>query len=126
MSSLPQDLKYTQEHEWVQYDEGSKVATIGVTAFATQQLGDITLVDLPQVGDTVTAGEPMGEIESTKSVSDLYAPVTGEVVEVNEDVVNAPEQLNSDSYAGWLIKVSCTDLLEELMGADEYSELIGE
>lgn len=127
MTTLPENLSYTEEHEWVKVDEAANTAVVGVTAFATKQLGDIVLVDLPQVGDTITAGEPMGEIESTKSVSELYAPVTGEVVEVNQAVIETPETLNEDAYeAGWLLKVAVTELPDSLMSAEKYGELIGE
>lgn len=119
--SIPTDRQYTAEHEWITVADG--VATVGVTAYAADALGDVVYVDLPSEGQSVTAGETCGEIESTKSVSDLYSPVTGEVVGVNTEVVDSPELVNSDPYEqGWLftVKVSQTG---ELLDADAYSEL---
>ena len=108
MAKVVAELKYSAEHEWVAAD-GSGPANIGISAVAAEALGDIVYVDLPEVGSTVTAGETCGEVESTKSVSDLYAPVTGEVVEINDGVVSDPALINSDPYgAGWLFKVSVT------------------
>jgi glycine cleavage system H protein len=96
-------LKYTDEHEWIALD--GDVATIGITDYAADKLGDVVYVDLPAVGSTVTAGDVCGEIESTKSVGELYAPLTGEVVEVNDDVVADPSLVNADAFAGWLVKL---------------------
>ena len=102
--SVPAELQYTQEHEWVAIDGGT--ATIGITDYATQQLGDVVYVSLPQVGATVTAGDPCGEVESTKSVSDLYAPLDGEVVEVNEELDDDPGLINAEPYGlGWMFRV---------------------
>ncbi|EHR50057.1 glycine cleavage system H protein [Saccharomonospora marina XMU15] len=121
--NIPENLRYTREHEWVSGDE---VVTIGVTAFAADSLGDVVYVQLPDVGDKVTAGEVCGEIESTKSVSDLYSPVTGEVVEVNQSVVDKPETVNADPYdAGWLLRVRASSV-PELLAADAYAALIQE
>ncbi|GAA3517752.1 glycine cleavage system protein GcvH [Nocardioides daeguensis] len=120
--SNPTDLQYTAEHEWIA--AGSDTARVGVTAYAADALGDVVYVDLPAVGTVVTAGEPCGELESTKSVSDLYAPVTGEVVEVNEAVDADPSLVNSDPFGkGWLfvVKVTATG---ELMDAAAYDALI--
>ncbi|MEU7132515.1 glycine cleavage system protein GcvH [Streptomyces sp. NPDC046261] len=121
--SNPQQLRYSKEHEWLSaVDNG--VATIGITEFAANSLGDVVYAQLPAVGDTVTAGESCGELESTKSVSDLYAPVSGEVVEINEDVVNDPALVNTAPFeGGWLFKVRITDEPEDLMSADEYTAL---
>jgi len=120
----PSELHYTAEHEWVRVDGG--VATVGITAYAAEKLGDVVFVDLPDVGTAVVAGRVVGEIESTKSVGELFAPVDGEVVEVNGDVVASPELVNSDPFgAGWLIKVSF-DQLPELMTHAEYAALVGE
>ena len=103
------ELKYSAEHEWVAVD-GSGPVGIGISAVAADALGDIVYVDLPEVGSAVTAGETCGEVESTKSVSDLYAPVTGEVTEINDAVVADPALINSDPYgAGWLFKVAVTE-----------------
>jgi len=118
------DLKYTAEHEWVLI-EGS-VATVGITAYAADKLGDIVFVDLPKAGSTVAEGKVVGEIESTKSVGELFAPVNGTVVESNEAVSNSPELLNSDPFGeGWLIKVEFTEL-PELLDFDAYTALTGE
>ena len=119
--SIPADRHYTKEHEWVILQED--VATVGVTAYAAEELGDVVYVDLPEVGAQLTAGEPCGEIESTKSVSELYAPVSGEVQSVNEAVTDNPETVNEDPYdAGWLftVKVSGTG---DFLDAEAYGEL---
>jgi glycine cleavage system H protein len=117
-------LKYTAEHEWVLVD--GSVATIGITDYAAEKLGDIVYVDLPKVGSTLAEGSIVGEIESTKSVGELFAPVNGTVVEANEAVVGSPELVNSDPFGeGWLIKVEFTEL-PELLSADEYAKLTGE
>jgi len=118
------DLKYTAEHEWVLVD--GSVATVGITSYAAEKLGDIVFVDLPKVGSSVTAGTVVGEIESTKSVGELFAPVNGTVVEANDAVVASPELVNSDPFgAGWLVKVEFADL-PELLSFDEYAVLTGE
>ncbi|ONF72482.1 glycine cleavage system protein GcvH [Amycolatopsis keratiniphila] len=123
--SIPQDLKYTKEHEWLNVADG--FATVGITAFAAESLGDIVFVQLPSVGDTVTAGEVFGEVESTKSVSELYAPVDGEVVEVNEATTDTPELINSDPYAeGWLLKVRLSGDVPALLDAQAYAVLTQE
>ncbi len=120
--SNPTELKYTPEHEWLAVD--GDTARVGVTAFAADALGDVVYVDLPQVGSTVTAGESCGELESTKSVSDLYAPVTGEVVEVNEAVDADPSLVNSDPFgAGWLFVVRFAEA-GELLDAAAYDALV--
>ncbi|MEU6275563.1 glycine cleavage system protein GcvH [Streptomyces populi] len=119
--SNPQQLRYSKEHEWLSDAEGG-VRTVGITEFAANALGDVVYAQLPAVGDTVTAGEACGELESTKSVSDLYSPVNGEVVEANQDVVDDPALVNSDPFGGgWLFKVRVTDEPEDLMSADEYT-----
>ncbi|QXV62395.1 glycine cleavage system protein GcvH [Amycolatopsis sp. TNS106] len=123
--SIPQNLKYTKEHEWLSVADG--VATVGITAFAAESLGDIVFVQLPSVGDTVVAGEVFGEVESTKSVSELYAPVDGEVVEVNEATTDTPELINSDPYAeGWLLKVRLSGDVPALLDAQAYAVLTQE
>ncbi|CAB4686580.1 MAG: glycine cleavage system protein GcvH [Actinobacteria bacterium] len=122
--SNPTNLHYTKEHEWVLVE--GDVATIGITAYAAEKLGDVVFVDLPKVGTSTTYMKICGEIESTKSVGELYAPLDGEVVEINNTVVSAPETVNTDPFgAGWLIKVRFTSL-PELMTAEEYSALTGE
>ncbi|GAA5229951.1 glycine cleavage system protein GcvH [Arthrobacter cryoconiti] len=124
MSKVAAELKYSAEHEWLASHEAGP-ATIGVSAVAADALGDIVYVDLPEVGSTVTAGQTCGEIESTKSVSDLYAPVTGEVTEVNADAIADPALINSDPYgAGWLFKV-VVESYGPLLSATEYAEING-
>jgi glycine cleavage system H protein len=124
MAKVAAELKYSVEHEWVAAD-GAGPSVIGVSAVAADALGDIVYVDLPEVGSTVTAGETCGEIESTKSVSDLYSPVAGEVTEINDAVVSDPALINTDPYgAGWLFKVSVT-AEGPLLSAQEYAEANG-
>lgn len=119
-----QELKYTAEHEWV--DADGDVATVGITAYAAERLGDIVYVELPGVGDEVTAGSVVGELESTKSVGELYAPVTGVVTEVNGEVASSPEVVNSDPFgAGWLLRVRVTET-PELLDLAAYRRLTGE
>ncbi|MEU9210817.1 glycine cleavage system protein GcvH [Streptomyces sp. NPDC048415] len=119
--SNPQQLRYSKEHEWLSVAEDG-VSTVGITEFAANALGDVVYAQLPEVGDTVTAGESCGELESTKSVSDLYAPVTGEIVEANQDVVDDPSLVNSAPFeGGWLFKVRVTDEPADLLSADEYT-----
>ncbi|GHH51602.1 glycine cleavage system protein GcvH [Streptomyces candidus] len=123
--SNPQQLRYSKEHEWVATSEDG-VATVGITEFAANALGDVVYAQLPEVGDTVTAGETCGELESTKSVSDLYAPVTGEVTEANQDVVDDPSLVNTAPFeGGWLFKVRVTEEPKDLLSADEYTALSG-
>ncbi|CAL9582592.1 MULTISPECIES: glycine cleavage system protein GcvH [Streptomyces] len=119
--SNPTQLRYSKEHEWLSAAEDG-VSTVGITEHAANALGDVVFVQLPEVGDTVSAGETCGELESTKSVSDLYSPVSGEVTEVNEDVVNDPSLVNSAPFeGGWLFKVRVTDEPGDLLSADEYT-----
>lgn len=123
MSNVPAELKYTKEHEWVSELTADGTVRIGVTDHAQGELGDVVYVDLPEVGETIEADATFGEIESTKSVSDLFAPIAGEVVAVNEDLADAPETVNSDPYgAGWLIEVRPSDAadLEGLLSAADY------
>ncbi|GAA0361357.1 glycine cleavage system protein GcvH [Streptomyces blastmyceticus] len=123
--SNPQQLRFSKEHEWLSAAEDG-VATVGITEFAANALGDVVYAQLPAVGDTVTAGESCGELESTKSVSDLYSPVTGEVVAANQDVVDDPALVNSAPFeGGWLFKVKITDEPGDLMSADEYTAFAG-
>ncbi|GAA3891359.1 glycine cleavage system protein GcvH [Streptomyces sp. NPDC003631] len=118
--SNPQQLRYSKEHEWLSAAEDG-VATVGITEHAANALGDVVFVQLPEVGDTVAAGETCGELESTKSVSDLYSPVGGEVTAVNEDVVDDPSLVNSAPFeGGWLFKVRVTEEPADLLTADEY------
>jgi glycine cleavage system H protein len=122
----PQDLKYTAEHEWVRVTDGGTVV-FGITDYAQDALGDIVFVTLPEVGSAVTAGAPCGEVESTKSVSDLYAPVTGSVVAVNAALDAAPETVNTDPYEqGWMVEVRPDDpaVVDALMDAGGYDALV--
>jgi len=126
MSTYPEQFRYTKEHEWVQVDGES--GTIGITDHAQRELGDIVYVDLPKVGAVVEQGKPLGSVESVKAVSDIYSPVSGEVVEVNESLADAPEKLNQDPHgAAWLVKIklSAQDELSGLMSAAEYKSYAG-
>jgi glycine cleavage system H protein len=117
------DLLYSKDHEWVRV-ESDGVAVIGVTDFAAEQLGDVVYVDLPEAGAEISSGTEMGEIESTKSVSDLFSPLDGTVTEVNQAVVDAPELVNSSPFEeGWLLKASFEALPDDLLSAEEYRAL---
>jgi glycine cleavage system H protein len=123
---VPENLQYTEEHEWVGIEDD--VATIGVTDYAQSELGDIVFIELPSVGDKITKGESFGTIEAVKAVSDLFAPVSGEVLEVNEDLNDTPEKINESPYdEGWMIRVRIDDEseLETLLSPDAYSDVIG-
>ena len=125
MSNVPADLRYTREHEWAKV-EGDRVR-IGITAFAQEQLGDVVFVELPKVGARVTAMQGFGVVESVKAVSDLFAPLSGEVVEVNGELAAKPETVNTDPYGhGWMIVITCADPkeLNGLMSAADYEQLI--
>ena len=120
---FPDDLKYTREHEWLLVE--GKVATVGITDFAQEQLGDVVFVELPSVGDKVTKDEAMGVIESVKAVSDVYAPVSGVVVEVNDDLPDSTEMITEDPYGdGWMVKIEMSDPtdVEDLLSAAEYEQ----
>jgi glycine cleavage system H protein len=126
--NLPEDLKYTAEHEWVRAAGGHTVR-VGITDYAQDALGDIVYVSLPGVGTTVTAGQPMGEVESTKSVSDVFAPVVGTVLASNDALQSQPELLNSDPYGeGWIVEIEVADLgvVNSLLDADAYRHLVDE
>jgi glycine cleavage system H protein len=121
----PEDLKYTDEHEWLSVTEGS-IVRVGITAYAQDQLGDVVFVELPKVGATVAAGSPLGEVESTKSVSEIFAPLSGTVVAVNAALDDTPELINSDPYGeGWIVEINADDVsaLDELLDAAAYQEL---
>ena len=123
MTSFPSDLRYTSDHEWLR--AAGSVWRVGITQFAVEQLGDITLVDLPREGDLVTKGQRFGTIESVKSVSDLYAPVSGKVTAVNASLKDSPEQVNNEPYgAGWMIELEPTEKseLSELLAPDAYAQ----
>ncbi|MCM2387777.1 glycine cleavage system protein GcvH [Streptomyces albipurpureus] len=120
--SNPQQLRYSKEHEWLSAAEDG-VSTVGITEFAANALGDVVFAQLPEVGDTVTAGETCGELESTKSVSDLYSPVSGEVTETNQNVVDDPSLVNTAPFeGGWLFKVRVSGEQDDLLSAAEYAD----
>jgi glycine cleavage system H protein len=122
MSSIPSEFSYTKEHEWV--SSVDSIFTMGITDYAQAALGDIVYVQLPKIGEVVTAGKVCGEVESTKSVSDIYAPVTGTIVEINDSLSNSPESINSDPYgAGWLAKIEVSAAPTDLLSAAQYGEL---
>ncbi len=122
--SLPEDLKYTKSHEWVRLEDGT--ATVGITEHAQDELGDVVFVELPEAGTTFEAGDSFGAVESVKAVSDLYAPVGGEVVEVNEALGDAPEKINEDPYGeGWILKLRTSGEVD-LLSADEYQKVLNE
>jgi len=126
MSDVPSDLKYTAEHEWVRSSDGSTTVRVGITDYAQQALGDVVYVSLPEVGSSVTAGAACGEIESTKSVSDLYAPVSGTITARNDALDDTPELINSAPYGdGWLIEIelAADANLDALIDAGAYSSL---
>ena len=118
MATINPDLKYSKSHEWVRMD--GDVAVVGISDFAQDALGDLVFVNLPQVGDEVTAGEAFGDVESVKAVSDLLSPVTGVVAEINEELLDAPENLNNDPYGAWIIKVEGITATEDLLDAAAY------
>jgi glycine cleavage system H protein len=124
---FPEDLKYSKEHEWVLVE--GNVATVGITDYAQEQLGDIVFVELPAIGDKVSKEDNFGVVESVKAVSDVYAPVSGKVLEVNDDLPENPEMLNEDPYGdGWMIKVEMSDReeLDDLLTAAEYEQYVAE
>ena len=122
--NYPIDLKYTKSHEWVKFVGG--IAVVGISDFAQDALGDVVFVNLPQVGDEVTAGETFGDVESVKAVSDLICPVSGVVCEINEELDDSPENLNSDPYGAWIIKVENLTSEEELLDAAAYEAFCAE
>ncbi len=122
MSSIPNELSYTKEHEWVTSE--NLVFTMGITDYAQAALGDIVYVQLPAIGEAVTAGKVCGEVESTKSVSEIFAPVTGTIVAINDALSNSPETINSDPYgAGWLAKIEVATAPTDLLTAAQYGEI---
>ncbi|PTH42018.1 glycine cleavage system protein GcvH [Staphylococcus agnetis] len=125
--AVPSELKYSKEHEWVKVE--GNVATVGITDFAQNELGDIVFVELPEVDDEVSEGETFGSVESVKTVSELYSPVSGRIIEVNEDLEDEPEAVNESPYEkAWMVKVELSDEseLDALMDAQGYQEMIGE
>ena len=119
MSNIPDELRYATSHEWVSEEDG--IYTIGISDFAQDALGDLVFVNLPQVGDEVEVGEAFADVESVKAVSDVFSPVTGEVVEVNEDLLDAPESINEDPYEAWFVRVGNVTEVAELLDADAYA-----
>ncbi len=122
--NYPVELQYSRDHEWLRMEDG--VAVIGISDFAQSELGDVVFVNLPEVGDDTTAGEPFGDVESVKAVSDLVCPVTGTVCAVNEELLDAPEKLNEDPYGTWIIKVENVTDTEEMLTAAEYQAICEE
>ncbi|HEG7231732.1 TPA: glycine cleavage system protein GcvH [Staphylococcus aureus] len=125
--AVPNELKYSKEHEWVKVE--GNVATIGITEYAQSELGDIVFVELPETDDEINEGDTFGSVESVKTVSELYAPISGKVVEVNEELEDSPEFVNESPYEKtWMVKVEISDesQLEALLTAEKYSEMIGE
>ena len=116
--NYPAELQYSRDHEWLRMEDG--IAVIGISDFAQSELGDVVFVNLPEVGDEATAGEPFGNVESVKAVSDLVCPVTGTVCEINEELLDAPEKLNEDPYGTWIIKVENVTDTEDLLTAEQY------
>lgn len=116
--NFPTELKYSKSHEWLSTEDG--VAVVGITDFAQSELGDVVFVNLPEVGDDVTAGEPFGDVESVKAVSDLVSPVSGTVCAINEELLDAPEKINEDPYGAWMIKVEGVSATEDLLDAEAY------
>ena len=122
--NYPTDLQYSKSHEWLKVEDG--VAVIGISDFAQDALGDVVYINLPEVGDTVTAGESFGDVESVKAVSDVMSPVSGTICAVNEDLGDSPENLNSDPYGSWIIKVEGISAQEELLDAAAYEAFCAE
>ena len=123
--NIPQDLVYTKEHEWIQVDEN--ILTIGITDFAQGELGDIIFVEFPDIGDEVKKDDPFGTIEAVKTVADIFAPVEGKIIEVNHNIENSPEVINSDPYGdGWLVKIEVTEhaVSDVLLSPEEYELLL--
>ncbi len=123
--TIPENLLYTKEHEWVKKEDGQ--VTIGITDFAQSQLGDIIFLELPEVGQKIVSGEPFGEIEAVKTVSELYAPINGTVIEINEDLEDDPDNINQDCYgSGWIIKVELDGALDKdnLLNHKDYGSMI--
>ena len=120
--NIPADLKYSNDHEWVKME--GDVAVVGISDYAQDALGDLVFINLPEIGDEVSAGAAFGDVESVKAVSDVLSPVNGKVCEVNEELLDAPELLNSDPYGAWIIKVEEADGLDDLMDAAAYEAYI--
>ena len=124
---FPEDCRYTRQHEWVRFQEG--VATIGITEYAQKELGDVVFVELPKVGDTFDTNETFANVESVKAVSEVFSPAAGEIIEINEELVESPQQVNDDPYGdGWFVRLKLKDPkeLEDLLTPEEYAELVAE
>ena len=124
--NIPEELKYTKDHEWISIE--GDIATVGITDFAQSELGDIVYVEVETVGETLQAEEIFGTVEAVKTVSDLFLPLSGEIIEFNETLEDDPEKVNKDPYGdGWMIKIKCSDLseVENLLSADDYKSLVG-
>jgi glycine cleavage system H protein len=120
---VPEDLKYTKDHEWVRLENGE--ATVGITHHAQEEMGDLVFVELPREGDTLSAGQVLGTVESVKAVSELFAPVSGEVIGINDALTDQPELINQDPYGeGWMLRVKVADLPGDLMSAGDYLALV--
>ncbi|MCA9654077.1 MAG: glycine cleavage system protein GcvH [Myxococcales bacterium] len=122
---IPEDLRYTKDHEWARLD--GELVVVGITAHAVEKLGDITMVTLPEVGSTITAGESFGDVDSVKAVSELFAPISGEVAEINDALEDAPETVNTSPYdEGWMVKIKPSERaqLDELLDAKAYAKLV--
>jgi len=127
MSDLPKNLKYAKTHEWVQMDD-NRAVRVGITDFAQKELGDLVYIELPELGRKVKAGEQCAVVESVKTASDLFSPVTGEIIAVNKALVDEPEQVNDDPYQAWLFSIKADDLTElnQLMDAAAYQQMIAQ
>ena len=125
MSDIPDNLKYAKTHEWAQLEDG--IVRVGITDFAQEELGDLVFIELPELGRKVKAQEQCAVVESVKTASDLFTPVTGEIVAINEALVDEPEQINRDAYGTWLFSIKADDLaeLDALMDADAYQQMLG-
>jgi glycine cleavage system H protein len=124
MSNIPADLKYTKEHEWVRDLATAGTVSVGITDFAQGALGDIVYVQMPKVGDVVVSGKVCGEVESTKSVSEIFAPVSGKVIVINDSLSNSPELINSDPYqAGWLVEIELSETPSDLLTPEQYGQI---
>ena len=124
--AFPADYRYTKEHEWIKVDGNQ--ATIGITDYAQNSLGDIVFVELPKVGDELSAGKSFGSVESVKAVSDLYAPASGKVVAINDELTNAPEKINSDAHGAWMVKIQLSNAGEvnKLLSPQDYEKFVQE
>lgn len=123
--NIPSELKFTRSHEWLK-DLGNGTFEIGISDFAQHELGDLVFVNLPQEGDAITADEPFADVESVKAVSDIYSPVSATVTEINEEVLDAPESINSNAYEAWFVRVENVTETAELLNAEEYEAFLNE